>query len=217
MVLAIQPLSTVAFDLYSTYQFTQLLSPRFRSHQLLYHHLLSYWLPFPCLSSPPSCTEATPMAAQEPFSPSHSPHRSTLGIYLTEPNTVRVLPPSHTPLPFLDRAKQLLKEAPTSGWRRTPTPGVTFDSTTLFEWITSTGAVLPLHAEPSLITNHDSEATPDQSEVQGRSNLSHHRQSMQSMETEGTTTPSLPEQHLESSHPLSPQVIFQDWSRIVSQ
>ena len=58
---------------------------------------------------------------------------------------------------------QLLKEALTSRWSYTST----FDSTTLFEWTTLTGAVLPSHAEPPLITNHDSEAVPDQSECSG--------------------------------------------------
>ena len=90
---------------------------------------------------------------------------------MTGPNTVRALPLSHVPLPFLDRPTQLLKEAPTSRWSYTST----FDSTTLFEWTTLTGAVLPSHAEPPLITNHDSEAVPDQSERSGSFGLASHQ------------------------------------------
>jgi len=52
-----------------------------------------------------------------------TPHRSTLSpsISLTSTNTVRILPLSQPPPPFLDRATQPPKEAPTSGWSRIST------------------------------------------------------------------------------------------------
>ena len=58
------------------------------------------------------CTEATPMPAQELVLSFPSPHRSRLSliISLTGPNTVRTLPLSHMPFPFLDWATLPPKE-----------------------------------------------------------------------------------------------------------
>ena len=70
---------------------------------------------------------------------------------MTGPDTVRALPLSQIPLPFLDRAT-----LPPKG-----NPGVAFDSTTLFGSTTLAGAVLPLHAEP---IDHDGEGVLNQSE-----------------------------------------------------
>ena len=103
---------------------------------------------FPSPVFPPGlpCTEATPMTAQEPGLSSPSPHRSMLSLVflLTGPDTVRALPLSQMPLPFLDRATLPLKD-----------PGVAFDSTTLMVWTTRTGAIPSPHAEPQLIIYHD--------------------------------------------------------------
>jgi hypothetical protein len=164
MSLAIQPPPTVASDLSSTYQFTPPpLLPGFRNCQL-HHRLYCVY----CLPSLPSsvlpCPEATPMPAQEPVLSFPSP--ASLGA-LAEHFFDGLRTPyahSHTPIrpfPSLDRATQPPKEAPTLGWSRTSTP-IAF--TRLFDWTTLTGAVLPPHAEPSLITDHDGEGVPDQSE-----------------------------------------------------
>ena len=52
-------------------------------------------------------------------------------------------------------------------------PGVAFDSTTLFDWTTSTSAVLTPHAEPLPMTDYNGEAVPDRSERSSHSTLSH--------------------------------------------
>ena len=80
----------------------------------------------------------------------------SLSIYLTGPNTLRTLPLSCTPLPALDWAMQQPKEARSR-----------LRSTTLSDWNTLTGAILPPCAEPLPITDYDGEATPDQSERPG--------------------------------------------------
>jgi hypothetical protein len=100
-------------------------------------------------------------------------------------------------------------------------PGITFDSTTLLEWTTLTHTVLPSHAKPSLITNHDSETVPDQSERSGSFELVS-PPSISAFNGGGGNDHAsiplrLPEQNFEPSPPLSPPVIFQDRGLVASQ
>ena len=63
--------------------------------------------------------------------------------------------------PAVPCARSLLRSADTTteGSR-----GVVFDPTTLFYWTTLIGAVLPPHAEPPPVIDHDREGVPEQSE-----------------------------------------------------
>ena len=118
------------------------------------------------------------------FSLPHPPYRSTvsLSISLTGPNTVCVLPLSYMPLPLLD-------------WATLPPrkPQRRFDSTALFDSATLTGAILPPHAELPLVIDRDSEKWSKEYQIDlggpGRSNLSHHLRTAQSVEVEGASTP----------------------------
>jgi len=119
MSLTIQPSPTVASPL--TYQFA--LPPfmaGFRNYQPFYHHLLC--LP---LSLPLSFIHVLKRLRRQhktQSSISHPPHRSTLSPSISlSTDTVSIPPLSQPPPPFLDRATQPPKEAPTSGWSRIST------------------------------------------------------------------------------------------------
>jgi len=120
------------------------------------------------------CTEAPPVPAQEPVLST----TLSLSNSLTRPNTVHALPRS----PAVSYAPSLLRSgnAPAK-----ESSGGAFNSTTLFDWITLTGAVLPPHAEPQItrVQAHQINLSSP-----SRSNLFHHLRSAQPMEVEGTTT-----------------------------
>jgi len=81
----------------------------------------------------------------------------SLGNSLTGLNTVHALPQS----PAVSHAPFLLRSGNTTA---KGSSGVAFNSTTLFDWITLTGAVFPPHAESPLVIDHKGEDAPDQSE-----------------------------------------------------
>ena len=94
--------------------------------------------PSPVLPPGLTCSEATPMPAQEPVLSIPSPARSTLSlsIYLTGPNTVCALPLSHMSLPVIDWTTLLPK----------PRCRLRLDHTIRLDPLT--GSVLFPHAEP---------------------------------------------------------------------
>ena len=69
----------------------------------------------------------------------------SLRVSLTGPNTVRALPPSHTPS-FLRSGDATVEGRPVAA----------------FGWTTLTGSVPPLHAKPPLVAGYDDEAVPHQ-------------------------------------------------------
>ena len=100
------------------------------------------------------------MRAQEPVLSFSFPNiaRSSLPEHILDGiPTVRALPLSHLPLPFLGRN---CRRKPRSPGGLVSTPGIAFHSTPLFDWITLTGAVVPPHAEPS-DHDHDDEGIQD--------------------------------------------------------
>ena len=129
----------VASDLSST---CQLVPPIIAEVQGALTTLLPYCLPSLVLPRNLPRTGATPMPAQELVLsfPSPASLDAFAGISRTGPNNVRAIPLSHMPPSFLDRVAQ-----PSTRPRY------------------STRRPSPPHAEPSLVTNHDGEAVPNQS------------------------------------------------------
>ena len=112
--------------------------------------------PSPILLPYLPCTEMTPMTVQEPVlsSPSH-PSLDALAEYIFDGSDHRTCTPAapYAPSPLGSG------DATAKG-----SPNVIFDSVTLFDSTTLTGAVITPHAEPPQITDHDGEAVPDQYE-----------------------------------------------------
>ena len=158
----IQPPPTVASDRCSTYQFT----PPFVTGVKESSAIVPAAFPSPVLLPDLPCTEASPMSAQEPvFSFPSSASLDALADHLFDESEHRMCTPTVTYVPALPASGYATAEgSPDPGVGPYLHPGIAFDSTTLFDWTTFTGTVLPPHAEPSLITDHDGEAVPDQSE-----------------------------------------------------
>ncbi len=131
------------------------LLPRFRNRQPLYHHLLCM-LPSLPLSFLPAFLVLKRLRCQ---------HRSRFS--LPHPRIARR---SHWAFIWRVRtpcahSRCFICPFPSSGDATAEgSPGVAFDSTTLFYWITLTSLPLPPHAEPPLVIDHEGEAVPDRSE-----------------------------------------------------
>ena len=141
MSLTIRPPPPVASDLSSTYQCTTCY---YRGSGAVSYSTVSATFPSPVL--PPVFLVLARLQCQNTsrFSLSHPSHGSTLslGISLTGPYTVCVLPHSYMPLPY---APSLLRSGDATAERN---PRV---ATTL------TGTVLPPHDEPPLVIGHNGE------------------------------------------------------------
>jgi len=113
----------------------------------------------------------------------------SLSISLTSTNTVRTLPLSQPPLPFLDRATQPPKDAPTSGWSRISTLPSPYPRLNRTIRLDHPHQCQPrISPQPSHRWSQIMMAKWYYLNLRGpiRSKLSHHRRSAQSTE-EGTT------------------------------
>src|SRR5258706_14749229 len=111
MSLTMHPPPTVASGLSSAYQFTTFIAEVQQPSAMLPPSTVStaFLSPVPAFL----VLKRLPCQHKSRFSLSHPPHRSTvsLSVSLTGPNTVRPLPLSHMPLPYLGRVMQPPNEA----------------------------------------------------------------------------------------------------------
>jgi hypothetical protein len=155
---AIQPSPTVASD----------LPPPFMAE--VQELSTTAVFPSPSPVPPPGlpCTEATPMPAQEIVLSLSSPASlNALAEQFFDGYEHRTRTPTVPSAPSLLGSGYATAEgSPDLGVEPYLHPGVALGSTALFDWTTLAGAILPPHAEPSLVTDHDGEGegVPGQSE-----------------------------------------------------
>ena len=123
---------------------------------------------FPSPVLPPGLagTEPTPTPAQEIVLSLPSPASlNALAEHFFDDSEHRACTPTVPSAPSLLGSGYATAEgSPDLGVEPYLPPDVAFGSTALFDWTTLAGAILPPHAEPSLITDHDGEGVPDQTE-----------------------------------------------------
>ena len=122
--------------------------------------------PSPVLPAGPPGTEATPTSAQEIVLSLPSPASlNALAEHFFDCSEHRTCTPTAPSAPSLLGSGYATAEgSPDLGVEPYLPPDVAFGSTALFDWATLAGAILPPHAEPSLITDHNDDGVPDQTE-----------------------------------------------------
>ena len=163
--LTMQQSPAVASDLRSIYQFpAPPLSAGLAA--TLAPSIVSTAFTSPVLSLSLPCIEAAPAPAQEPAHSVPSPTSlDGFAEHFFDGSEHPTLSPTVPSAPSLLGSGYATAEgSPDLGMEPYFHPGVAFHSTTSFDWTILAGVALPMHAEPSLVTDRDGEGMPDRSE-----------------------------------------------------